>query len=180
MGGETLMDWRQAHNKWVRYNELGYFLIPDETLVSERFHGKVYSKGRPRFGKGHAFTPKNTRQFEARVADWLDGLGVGGITFPVSVNIRLYDPIPKSAPKWRRALMAAGVVTSTVGDLDNRAKSILDAMNEGFILDDSLINHLSVSRVYDEDEGFELTVTRNGFSAADIDMLGKAWKNMNS
>ncbi len=153
----------------------GRAAAPQKTMLNGRYYGKVYSKGRPRFGKGHAFTPKNTRMFEASVAEWLQGQGVFGITFPVSVEILLYDPMPKSAPKWKKFLMSVGAIYSTVGDVDNRAKSILDAMNEEVLMDDSLINHLSITRVYSEEEGFHLTVKKNGFTPSQVDMLGKAY-----
>lgn len=143
--------------------------------VNERYYGKVYSKGRPRFSGNHAFTPENTRKFEADVTDWLEGLGVGGILCPVAVKIILYDRIPKTARAADKLLMKAGLVTSTVGDLDNRAKSILDAMNGTLLEDDKQVAKLSIDRKYDYDEGFRLVVSRAGYSVVELDMLRAAY-----
>jgi Holliday junction resolvase RusA-like endonuclease len=160
---------------WDEYARTRCFPVPRQTLLNERYYGKVYSKGRPRFGGGHAFTPKNTREFEASVADWMSGLGIGNITCPVSVEILLYDRMAQKISEWRLILMETGVLTSTVGDLDNRAKSILDSMNGEIIMDDKQINRLKVTRNYSRDEGFHLTVKANGYSPSEIDMLGMAY-----
>jgi len=145
-------------------------LIGDEIFCAA-FVGKVYSKGRPRFGKGHAFTPKNTRDFEKSVKNWLIGECGEPVDFPCAVEIVLYDPIPKSAPRWLRMYLESEVVFSKVGDIDNRAKAILDAANELIFTDDSLVVDLHVRRHYGPVGGFKMTVRRAGVSAAELDVL---------
>ncbi len=157
-----------------------WFALEEETplpllgdIVAEgTYEGKVYSKGRPRFNKnGHAFTPENTRKFEARIKDWLYGIMGEPVTYPCSVKVIFSDPIPKSVTKWRRFLIGAGLQFSTVGDLDNRCKTILDAMNEIVFFDDKQVVELYTTRAYGPVEGFSIEVTRAGYSAAELDVL---------
>ncbi len=148
-------------------------------LLGERiflgiFQGKVYSKGRPRAGRsGHFFTPENTRKFEKEVREWIEGYYKGRpVDYPVAVAITLYDPIAKSDDKFVRWLKLASMVFSGVGDIDNRAKAILDAANEVLFIDDKLVVDLRVMRQYEDDiQGFRLEVRRHGFSAAEVETL---------
>lgn len=88
--------------------------------------GQPVSKGRPRFFRGHAYTPKNTRDYEKKVAVLaLKALQESGLILPISetvaVAIRLY-----MGDDRRR-------------DGDNMVKSITDAMNGIIYEDDSQI-----------------------------------------
>lgn len=156
---------------------LGAMFVP---VLDERFYGKVYSKGRPRFsGSGHAFTPKNTRKFEADVSEWMMGLSVSSIAYPVRVQIDLFDKVAKSAKPWYKAFALLGLVTNKVGDIDNRAKGILDAMNVDVLLDDKQVTSLTVTRTYDEDEGFRLRMWRNGFSVKELRVFREVYDELN-
>ncbi len=147
-----------------------------EKVFAGRWYGKVYSKGRPRLGRRNkVFTPPNTAKFEAAVKDWYMGQDIGMINYPVKVVITLFDPIPKSAPKWKKALMTLNAIFSTNGDVDNRAKSILDAANEAMLVDDALVNSLTVTRHYDTSEGFHISIYRNGLPVSYVDKLKETY-----
>ena len=143
-----------------------------ELVVAGHFWGKIYSKGRPRFsGNGHAYTPKNTRDFEKAVKNWAIGVVGEPVDYPCSVELNLFDAVPKSGNNWLKYLRQDGLIYSTVGDLDNRAKSILDAVNEVIFLDDKQVVKLYIDRRYRSTPGFYLTVKRAGYSAAELDEL---------
>ena len=68
------------------------------------------------------------------------------------------------------------LVYSTRGDLDNKAKAILDAANGVVFIDDSLVVELSVKRMYDEGEGFQMIVQRAGLSVLEMEQIGSVEK----
>jgi crossover junction endodeoxyribonuclease RusA len=77
-----------------------------------RLAGEPVPKGRPRFGRGHVYTPKRTRDYEQSVG-WMAKKEMAGRkpqAGPVSVEIGFYY-------KGRDF------------DLDNAIKSVLDGMN---------------------------------------------------
>ena len=140
-----------------------------DLIFEADFYGKVYSKGRPRFsGKGHTYTPANTRKFEKAVKDFLEVENCPYVFHPVRVLITLIDPFPKSMRALEHKLADKGVVFATVGDVDNRAKSILDACNDVLLMDDSQVSSLHVSRQYGLQEGFSIRVCRSGYSKNEV------------
>ncbi len=147
------------------------FPLEGEVVFSHTWVGKVYSKGRPRFAKGHAYTPANTRKFEKTLKEWFERYSVEPVWFPCKVEITLYDMIPKSASKKQNWLMENELVYSGVGDVDNRGKSILDAANEVLFVDDKQVIDLQVKRVYDYLSGFRIDVYRAGLSQEEADKL---------
>lgn len=135
-----------------------------DLVFSGMFTGKLYSKGRPRFGKGHTYTPKNTLKFERTVKDWAQRLIVKPVSFPIKIDLKMFDNIPRSYTKIEREAAEYGVIFSTVGDVDNRAKAILDAVNGVIYNDDRQIVDLRVSRQFGSHSGFNLEATRAGIS----------------
>ena len=92
---------------------------------------RAVPKGRPRFGKGHSYTPERTRDFEAMVAeetkkhipdDW-------DTSVPMLVSVDFYFN-----DKRKR-------------DLDNCLKAVTDAMNRIAYDDDSQIEILQAQKV---------------------------------
>lgn len=148
-----------------------------DNLFAGFFTGKVYSKGRPIVTKrGHAFTPANTRKFEKAVRDWLTTLNVEFIFCPIEVTIELLEPKAKSMTGTKLRLAELGAVFSTVGDVDNRAKAILDGSEGELFLNDSQISNLTVSRQYADTEGFYIAVTRSGYSANEVENITRLAK----
>ncbi len=91
--------------------------------------GPPVPKGRPRFGKGHAYTPKRTRAYELSVA-WHATAARGSINrWPIDARYRVV------------------IEAATPHDLDNVAKAILDACNGLLWNDDRQVDDLRVVRV---------------------------------
>lgn len=78
-------------------------------------------KERPRFFRGHAFTPKRTREYEKKVKNIAISLGVKKLTGDLRANIVFFIP-----DKRRR-------------DGGNMAKAVEDALNGVAYEDDSQI-----------------------------------------
>ena len=83
--------------------------------------GPPVSKGRPRFGRGFAYTPTSTRLAEKKVATIARQHGVKPLEGPLEVTCRFYLPT-------RRRV-----------DLDNLTKLCQDSLNEIAWHDDSQI-----------------------------------------
>lgn len=107
-------------------------------------------KGRPRFGRGHAFTDSKTRAYENRLASEARLLmrGKPAMEGPLSVTVGAFFPIPKSWPKARQQAAIAGT-ERPVGkpDADNLLKS-LDSFNGIFWKDDAQIVQATVMKRY--------------------------------
>jgi crossover junction endodeoxyribonuclease RusA len=102
--------------------------------------GRPVPKGRPRFSKGHAYTPEKTRMYEELVG-WK---AKQVIKSPLRKNIAVYITIYASS--------------KIQGDLDNYAKSILDGMNGVAYIDDKQICSLSIQRISDKEERVEIEI----------------------
>ena len=143
-----------------------------DLLYCAQYKGKVYSKGRPRVTKtGHAFTPANTRKFEKSVAELYENTDAPLVFCPLYIELLLHDKPAKKIDVATQAMMGRGYAFSTIGDIDNRAKSILDAGNGILFKDDAQISRLHVSRHYGPDEGFSIIVKRSGFSKNEIENI---------
>lgn len=107
-------------------------------------------KARPRVVRGHAFTPKKTKDYETLVQD-VYNLTVGEYLgdSAIVVMIDLYFPIPESYSKSKRKRIADGEIKHTKRpDVDNCAKAILDALNEVAYKDDAQIVESRITKHY--------------------------------
>ena len=123
--------------------------------------GKTRGKARPRVCRGHAFTPKDTIEYEKLVRECYkkqDGRYLEG---SIKALIIAYYKIPKSYSKKRVQAIRDGLEKPTKKpDADNIAKIILDSLNGVAYKDDSQIIELRVIKRYTEDKErveFELT-----------------------
>lgn len=123
--------------------------------------GKIRGKARPRVCRGHAFTPKDTIEYEKLVRDCYkeqDGRYLEG---SIKALIIAYYKIPKSYSKKRVQAIRDGLEKPTKKpDGDNIAKIIFDSLNGIAYKDDSQIVELRVIKRYTEDKErveFELT-----------------------
>lgn len=106
--------------------------------------GDPQGKGRPRFYRGRAVTPKKTRNYEALVkytAQHAVDHMVQKPDFAASceVTIHAYFAIPQSYTKKKRAQIEESgpwLVRPGKPDLDNIVKSVLDGMNGIVFRDD--------------------------------------------
>jgi Holliday junction resolvase RusA-like endonuclease len=99
-------------------------------------NGPPVPKGRPRFGKGHAYTPAKTRNFEKDLA-WAAKIAMQG-RMPLEGPVRI-DVSVDLLPKARKA------------DIDNYLKSAMDPLNGIVWKDDSQVVSASISRYIDHE-----------------------------
>lgn len=91
--------------------------------------GEPVGKGRPRFTRnGQAYTPKKTRDYEAKVrAAYLQSGGPDFAERPVCMSIAFAHGMAKSWPKKKRNELRGEVCTGR-SDIDNCVKSIMDGL----------------------------------------------------
>ncbi len=126
--------------------------------------GKMRPKVTVQGGYAHAYTPKETTNYESYVKvmyqickdkAFLEGA--------ISADIVAYFPIPKSTSKKSRALMLAGEIKYTKKvDCDNLAKIVLDSLNGIAYKDDAQIFELSVKKLYADEPRVVVTLTEVG------------------
>lgn len=111
-----------------------------------RVPGKVVGKMRPRFttagGAARAYTPRKSLEFENRVAAEYRKQGGRLHRGAVQVTVAYRRPLPKSLPRYR-----SGEWDEVKPDLDNVAKSVLDALNGLAYEDDSSVVMLTAYRL---------------------------------
>jgi Holliday junction resolvase RusA-like endonuclease len=110
-------------------------------------------KGRPRFTRsGHAFTDPKTREYEAFLKNSFRH-GYKGPVVPRETPIGL--KIVLNVPQIKKPVR---VMPTVKPDLDNAAKSILDALNGVVFEDDSQVCKLEVEKRYAAEGFIELKV----------------------
>ena len=124
--------------------------------IAFAFPFEPVAKGRPRFrvcGKFvQAYTPGKTKQFEKRIAEYYK-TATGAERFeedvPIVVSINFGMKIPVSLTKKAKQEMLEGKRQHNVKpDLDNLAKSVLDALNGIAWHDDAQIVELHLGKTY--------------------------------
>jgi Holliday junction resolvase RusA-like endonuclease len=113
--------------------------------------GDPVGKQRPRFAKGRTYTPKKTVEYEKLIADKArKAMGSSDpLETPVAVYIYANHAIPASYSKKRRNDCLNRLERPKKPDLDNTAKSFLDAMNGIVYRDDVQVVSLHVTKRYD-------------------------------
>ena len=117
--------------------------------------GDVVGKERPRVNMttGHVYTPTKTKDYEYLVQQSfrIKYPNVKQISERVFVEIVAYMKIPKSTSKKQREEMLDNTISPTKKpDVDNIAKSILDAMNKFILVDDNQVSKIMVEKRYGE------------------------------
>ena len=109
--------------------------------------GEPQGKARPRFTKGHTYTPRDTVEYERLARLCYQGQSFGNV--PVGVDILAVFGIPKSTSKRQRERMLCGAVLPTKKpDADNITKIICDALNGVAYDDDKQIAEVRIRKVY--------------------------------
>ena len=123
--------------------------------------GKAQAKERPRLGKYGTYTPYKTKNYE----NWIKTIFIQNyplmkpLESPLRVSIILNVDIPTSASKKKQDEMRRGILLSTKKpDVDNVAKSILDALNKIAYRDDKQIIHLEVTKRYSDFTNAEIII----------------------
>ena len=125
--------------------------------------GEIVGKERPRVNMytGRVYTPGKTKDYEFLIQQYFK------IKYPrhdmingrVAVEITAYMKIPKSTSKNLIDDMLAGNISPTKKpDVDNIAKSILDAMNQYVFKDDNQVSKVTVEKKYGEIEKVHIKV----------------------
>lgn len=130
--------------------------------VKFSIEGNPQGKARPRFSRGHAYTPDETRKYETMTA-FLYRRAANGVFFsqktPLSVTILVFFAAPKNTSKKKKEVMLnGGAFPVRKPDADNIAKIILDALNGTAYHDDAQIVQLSVRKQYAEKNSVEVTL----------------------
>ena len=106
-----------------------------EHIVSFEIPGRPTPKGRPRFAKGHAYTPKTTRDRERLVVDLFE------------LACPLWEPTVEDV----RLTVDAYFKGKRTADLDNIAKLCSDALNGYAYVDDRQVRRLEVNGFEDSE-----------------------------
>lgn len=113
--------------------------------------GDPVGKQRPRFSRGHTYTPKKTADYEKLIADKAkEAMGLTEpLETPVAVYIYINHAIPASYSKKRKEACLNRLERPKKPDLDNVAKAFLDSMNGIVYKDDVQVVSLHVTKRYD-------------------------------
>ena len=124
-------------------------------MIYFKVDGAAVPKQRPRISGRRAYTPKRTKDYEERVLNAFRSSYSGfypafGKDVPVRVGIRIVQAVPKSWSKKKRLQAEQGEIVplSRNGDVDNIAKSILDALNGFAYEDDCQVVRLKITKSY--------------------------------
>jgi Holliday junction resolvase RusA-like endonuclease len=105
----------------------------------QMFSTRPKSKGRPRVTKtGHAFTPKETVEYEKKIAEAYKGplFEEGMLSMKLRFTVEGTEMMIERVEPDPNFPLPKGKLT---GDIDNYAKSILDALNGVAYTDDKQI-----------------------------------------
>jgi len=125
--------------------------------------GDIIGKERPRVNSytGMIYTPNRTKDYEMLIKQYFK------IKYPnhrelegrLSVEIIAYMRIPKNTSKKKAEEMLNGNVSQTrKPDIDNIAKSALDAMNKFVFKDDNQISKMKIEKKYGQIEKIYIKV----------------------
>ncbi|WP_313429611.1 RusA family crossover junction endodeoxyribonuclease [Siminovitchia terrae] len=127
--------------------------------------GHAVAQGRPRAGKTFSgrtvlYDPSKSRSYKEHVRLVASQNAPASLlTGAIKVRLVIYRETLKSFSKRKRELAESGLLRPvTKPDLDNHAKSVLDACNGIIYKDDSQIVDLSVSKFYSENPRVEIRV----------------------
>lgn len=126
-------------------------------LYEFEVEGKIVGKERPRVNShtGMVYTPNKTKDYEFLVQQ---SFKVYNPNFKmlegrISIEIIAYMSIPKNTSKLKMQAMLENKTSPTKKpDIDNIAKSILDAMNKFVFKDDNQVSKISVEKRFGEQE----------------------------
>lgn len=122
--------------------------------------GEPTGKGRPRFSRGHTYTPQKTVDYEEKVKlSFLESKCPRFHDEPLRLMIRAYFPIPKSASKIKRRQMILGQILPTKKpDFDNITKVCGDSLNGLAYNDDCQIISCYFEKFYGETPRVEVEI----------------------
>lgn len=138
-------------------------------MISFTVDGTAVPKQRPRISGRRAYTPKRTKDYEGRVLSAFRSSYKGiypafGKDTPVHISVTVRQEIPKSWSKKKRLQAENGEIVplSRNGDIDNIAKSIMDALNGFAYEDDCQVTTLVITKIYAVQPGADITLREDG------------------
>ena len=111
-------------------------------------------KARPRFAKGHAYTPKLTSDYEYTIAQeyLLKGLKkhLGAISIYMTFNYRI--------PTSRIKQLKHGDICVEKADIDNLVKALLDSLNGVAYLDDKQVYKIVAEKKWADSNSVDVMI----------------------
>lgn len=134
--------------------------MKDVETITLTVPGKPVPKGRPRFARGHTYTPVKTRDYETLMAIKAKEAMRGRKPFEgaLVLILKVFRNIPVSFGKKKTvAAEARKILPITKSDLDNHIKTI-DALNKICFNDDSQIVTIIASKYYSTNPRMEIEI----------------------
>lgn len=115
--------------------------------------GDIVGKERPRVNTytNMVYTPPKTKDYEKLIQQYflIKYPNHEMLTNRLSIEIIAYMKIPKNTSKKKEKEMLEGIISPTKKpDIDNIAKSILDALNKFVFKDDNQVSKITVEKKY--------------------------------
>lgn len=125
--------------------------------------GDIVGKERPRVNSytGMIYTPNRTKDYETLIKQYFKIKYPNHVELEGRLNVEIiaYIKIPKNTSNKKKEEMLQGNITPTrKPDIDNIAKSALDAMNKFVFRDDNQVSKISVEKKYSEIEKLYIKV----------------------
>ena len=119
--------------------------------------GKIVGKERPRVNMytGMVYTPNKTKDYEFLIQQSfkIQNPSFTMLEGRVSIEIIAYMSIPKNTSKVKTQAMIENKISPTKKpDIDNIAKSVLDAMNKFVFKDDNQVSKILIEKRFGEKE----------------------------
>jgi len=111
--------------------------------------GKIRGKARARITRFGTYTPKTSKDYETLIKGCFVANNGTYTEKPVNVGIIAYFQYPKSYTKKKKAETP---IPMKKPDIDNIAKSVLDALNGVAYKDDAQVVSLNVSKYWTQGE----------------------------
>lgn len=122
--------------------------------------GKPFGKQRPRVVSGHAFTPKETNNYENLIKITFQAAYPDHI--PVNTGVRMdvtaVHPIPESWSKKKKKEAVAHLIHPNKPDWDNVGKIVSDALNQIAYTDDAQVYDAHVHKEYGLKPGLKVKI----------------------
>ena len=161
-------------------NGVVFTCFSGDTTHFHYYEGEVVAKQRARVTKsGRSFTPKRTADFEKLVKEWGSREFSGNefpVTYPLTIDI---DIDVRTADKDLLWAGNHGLTYPANNDIDNMAKSILDALNGVLYKDDKQVVRLNLSKSWGKEDGFTLMHSRAGLNKSELENFRKYWDAAN-
>ena len=126
--------------------------------------GKPKGKQRPRFFRGHAVTPKETRQYEKHIKECYESQTNERVVYelPVSVRMNIYVKPPKTINKkyvnveMKKKMLNNEIPPQGKSDIDNVIKIVLDGLQGVAFKDDIQVYETRKRKWYSVNERVEV------------------------